>query len=71
MCIRDSARRAEKLVPHVVLAPGGQAHDRYGAGEAATYLVRPDGHVSFRSRGLAAATALAHVERLLSTGRAR
>jgi len=65
------ARRAEKLARHIVVAPGGQAHERYGAHEAVTYLVRPDGHISFRSRGLAAAGALAHVERILATGRAR
>jgi 2-polyprenyl-6-methoxyphenol hydroxylase-like FAD-dependent oxidoreductase len=65
------ARRADKLDPGIVLAPGGQAHERYGATEAATYLVRPDGHVSFRARGLAAATALAHLERVLRSGRAR
>jgi hypothetical protein len=43
--------REAQAAPEILLDPSGEALARLGVVEAAQYLVRPDGHIGYRSRG--------------------
>jgi 2-polyprenyl-6-methoxyphenol hydroxylase-like FAD-dependent oxidoreductase len=43
--------RDAQAAPEILLDPSGEALARLGVVEAAQYLVRPDGHIGYRSRG--------------------
>jgi 2-polyprenyl-6-methoxyphenol hydroxylase-like FAD-dependent oxidoreductase len=43
--------RDAQAAPGILLDPSGEALARLGVVEAAQYLVRPDGHIGYRSRG--------------------
>ena len=45
----------------------GSLHERYGARPAATYLLRPDGHVAGRRRGADPALAATMLERMVAS----
>jgi hypothetical protein len=52
--------------PGVLLDPSGEALVRLGVVEAAQYLVRPDGHIGYRSRGTDTLGAERYLARWLS-----
>ena len=49
----------------VVLDSEGRAHDVYGAGAECVYLLRPDGHIAYRSQPARGPELLAHLSSLL------
>ncbi len=51
-----------------LLFDDGALHDRYGAASECLYLIRPDGHVGFRSEPADGDALLAHVSALLAGG---
>jgi hypothetical protein len=55
-------RLARKATPGILHDREGQAFSRLGVDGAAQYLVRPDGHIGYRSGG----TGLGGVERYLA-----
>jgi 2-polyprenyl-6-methoxyphenol hydroxylase-like FAD-dependent oxidoreductase len=46
----ETVTRTGADAPTVLVDPDGALHERYGASVPSAYLVRPDGHVGFRSR---------------------
>lgn len=79
---RCRARHAGLVEPHVivlgerrpdelefdgsVVLDDGRIHDRYGAGSECLYVVRPDGHIGFRSQPAVDADVDGYFERLLA-----
>lgn len=67
LSIRHLAREGSGSV---ILDPTGEALAMLGVESLATYIIRPDGHVSYRSAGRSLARATTHLSKLLShTGR--
>lgn len=52
----------------VLLDPASAAHGAYGAGAECAYLVRPDGHVGFRTQPASAEPLIEHLTRLFEVG---
>jgi Aromatic-ring hydroxylase, C-terminal len=61
---------AASAVPGVLHDPTRQALDRLGVGEAAHYLVRPDGYIGFRAAGTDLLAAESYLSRALGDRRA-
>ena len=56
---------AELLVESVLLDPDGNAHNAYGAGAECLYVIRPDGHVGYRSQPIQPEGVLEHLQSIL------
>jgi 2-polyprenyl-6-methoxyphenol hydroxylase-like FAD-dependent oxidoreductase len=58
-----------QAAPEILLDPSGEALARLGVVEAAQYLVRPDGHIGYRSGGTDTLGAERYLARWLGTNR--
>jgi 2-polyprenyl-6-methoxyphenol hydroxylase-like FAD-dependent oxidoreductase len=59
----------EATLPNVYIDDTGRAHARYGLEGPGVYLLRPDGYVAFRARGLRSAEVAAYLQRFFTPDR--